>query len=285
MVALGRVLTLLVQTDFRKIEEVVSAANAASRAHPARIIVIANEPDSAGETARLDGQIRVGGDAGASEVVVLRAYGAVAKAPSALVSGLLLPDAPIVVWWPNSCPEAPAKTDLGAMATRRITDSANQQQPQKYLRELALNYSAGDGDMAWTRLTLWRSQLASLFDQIPNAEVTKIEVIGSEQSPSADLLAAWLHTRLQAPVEMLRKIGDKKVLGISGVRITHTEGELSMVRNGDLAKITQTGYPDASVLLPRRSIEDCLIEEMRFLGSDPTYQEVLQNDYFQGKRK
>ena len=36
VVALGRVLTLLIQTDFRRIEEVIEAANAASRTHPAR---------------------------------------------------------------------------------------------------------------------------------------------------------------------------------------------------------------------------------------------------------
>lgn len=282
VVALGRVLTLLVQTDIKKIEEVVTAANAASRAHPARIIVIADDNDATDSEPRLDGQIRVGGDAGASEVIILRAFGAVANSPSSLVSGLLLPDAPIVVWWPNSCPSSPAATELGSMATRRITDSANQQDPRTYLKKLAANYFPGDGDMAWTRLTLWRSQLASLFDQIPNPRVSKIEVIGSEQSPSTDLLAAWLQSRLGAPVEMQRKIGDKKVLGIAGVRITHAEGELSMLRNADLAKISQTGFPEASVLLPRRSIEDCLIEELRFLGSDPTYRATLQNEYFLG---
>jgi Glucose-6-P dehydrogenase subunit len=195
VVALGRVLTLVIQTDFRRIEEVVEAANASSRTHPARVIVVADEVDVPGE-ARLDAQIRVGGDAGASEVVILRAYGGLAQSLNGLVGGLLLPDAPIVVWWPNSCPDAPAESDLGQIATRRITDSANQADPQDYLKQLANNYHPGDGDMAWTRLTLWRSQLASLFDRVSDKKIEKVEIIGSELSPSADLLAAWFRVKL-----------------------------------------------------------------------------------------
>ena len=57
-------------------EEAIEAANDASREHPMRVIVLSRGTDR-DEKARLDGQIRVGGDAGASEVVVLRAYGEV----------------------------------------------------------------------------------------------------------------------------------------------------------------------------------------------------------------
>ena len=58
-------------------EEAIEAANDASREHPMRVIV---RLDRARRPApprrpRLDAEIRVGGDAGASEVIVLRAYG------------------------------------------------------------------------------------------------------------------------------------------------------------------------------------------------------------------
>lgn len=278
VVALGRVLTLLIQTDFRRIEEVVEAANAASRAHPARVIVLADEIDVPGD-ARLDAQIRVGGDAGASEVVILRAYGGLAQSLRGLVGGLLLPDAPIVVWWPNSCPESPANSDLGQIATRRLTDSANQSNPQKYLEQLARNYQPGDGDMAWTRLTLWRSQLASLFDRISHQEIEKVEVVGSELSPSADLLAAWFSVKLGVSTEISRTHKGKNVLGIGGVKIHYKGGELKMMRNAEVAKIKQTGMPSASILLPRRSVVDCLVEEMRFMGPDETYAEVLKGGF------
>jgi hypothetical protein len=69
-VALGRVLTLVVLADERDVEEAVATTNDASREHPCRVIVVA--PAGDGADARLDAQIRVGGDAGASEVVVRR---------------------------------------------------------------------------------------------------------------------------------------------------------------------------------------------------------------------
>jgi len=278
VVALGRVLTLVVQTDFRRIEEVVEAANASSRAHPARVIVLADEIDVPGEP-RLDAQIRVGGDAGASEVIILRAYGGLAESPKGLIGGLLLPDAPIVVWWPNACPEAPAQADLGTFATRRLTDSANQSNPQSYLKNLARNYQPGDGDMAWTRLTLWRSQLASLFDRISDKSIESVEIIGSELSPSADLLAAWFRVKLGVPTTISRQHKGKNVLGIGGVKIHYKGGELKMMRSSEVAKIKQTDRPSASILLPRRSIVDCLVEEMRFMGPDETYAEVLRGGF------
>jgi glucose-6-phosphate dehydrogenase assembly protein OpcA len=71
-VALGRVLTLVIVTPLGEEEEAIEAANDASREHPMRVIVLSRKAERpADEAPRLDGQIRVGGDAGASEVIVL----------------------------------------------------------------------------------------------------------------------------------------------------------------------------------------------------------------------
>ena len=43
VVALGRVLTLVIETDFKGIEPAIQAANDASREHPCRIIVLADD--------------------------------------------------------------------------------------------------------------------------------------------------------------------------------------------------------------------------------------------------
>ena len=99
VLALGRVLTLVMITDDgNNIETAIEAANAASREHPCRVIVLARGQRKAAP--RLDAQIRVGGDAGASEVVVLRGYGPLAaeNAGAGMVMPLLLPDAPVVAW-------------------------------------------------------------------------------------------------------------------------------------------------------------------------------------------
>ncbi|MEG1392591.1 MAG: glucose-6-phosphate dehydrogenase assembly protein OpcA, partial [Aurantimicrobium sp.] len=76
-VALGRVLTLLISTTLGEEEEAIAAANEASREHPMRVIVLSVIEPEHSISNRLDAEVRVGGDAGASEVIVLRAYGQV----------------------------------------------------------------------------------------------------------------------------------------------------------------------------------------------------------------
>ena len=156
-VALGRVLTLvIVADDDAKLEEAIEAANGASREHPSRVIVVAKGARTAAP--RIDGQIRVGGDAGASEVIVLRLYGPLATQGQSAVVPLLLPDAPIVTWWPGAGPKDPDKDPLGELAQRRITDSAAEKNPVKALTTRAKAYTEGDTDLAWTRLTHWRAK-------------------------------------------------------------------------------------------------------------------------------
>jgi glucose-6-phosphate dehydrogenase assembly protein OpcA len=279
VVALGRVLTLLIDTDFPHIEEAVKAANSASRLHPSRIIVLADDDQPEATESFLDAQIRVGGDAGASEVVILKAHGAAANNPESLIMGLLLPDAPVVAWWPAACQARPSKTAIGKIASRRIVDSAEQADAGAFLAELAKHYQPGDGDMAWTRITLWRAQLAALFEQHQHRNVVNIEVIGSDLSPSASLLAKWLELRLNAKVTLTHNYQGKPVEGIAGVNIEFSDGLMSIIRHGEVADIRQTGAPDSSVLLPRRSNQDCLVEDMRFLGEDEVFGEVLTRGF------
>ena len=64
-ITLGRVLTLVVAPDSEDlVEDAIDAAVSASREHPCRIIVVV-PADRLASDARLDGQLRVGGDAGA----------------------------------------------------------------------------------------------------------------------------------------------------------------------------------------------------------------------------
>ena len=58
VVALGRVLTLVIHTQIGGEEEAIRAANAASREHPMRVIVVSRNPDhvNAGEEPRLDAE-------------------------------------------------------------------------------------------------------------------------------------------------------------------------------------------------------------------------------------
>ena len=279
VVALGRVLTLVIATPLGEEEEAIGAANDASREHPMRVIVLSKDPaPPKDEAPRLDAEIRVGGDAGASEVIVLRAYGAAASDEEGLVTSLLLPDAPVVVWWPTNHPESPRDSALGKIATRRITDAAASDDPLATLEALGAHYSPGDTDFAWTRLTLWRAQLAAVLDQPPYEPVTGIEVSGSSDSPSTELLAAWLQQELQVPVELDITDPVDGISGIHGVTLTRSAGAIVLERLvPNVATLSQPEQPNHDISLPRRSLRDCLAEELRRLDPDDLYGEVIQN--------
>jgi glucose-6-phosphate dehydrogenase assembly protein OpcA len=252
-VALGRVLTLVIATTLGNEEEAIEAANDASREHPMRVIVLSRRADRSDEAARIDGQIRVGGDAGASEVIVLRAHGDAASDEEGLVTSLLLPDAPVVVWWPGEAPEVPSASPLGKIAQRRITDAAEHPDPVEALTALGRNYAPGDTDFAWTRLTLWRAQLAAVLDQPPYEPVESISVSGAADSPSTG------------------------TGGIHGVTMQRRSGEIRLERSQpSIATLEQPNQPTHDISLPRRSLRDCLAEELRRLDPDDLFGEVAQ---------
>ena len=272
VVALGRVLTLVVITQNGHEEEAIEAANLASREHPCRIIVLA--AGSAEDKTRLDGEIRVGGDAGASEVIVLRCYGELATESESLISALLLPDAPIVAWWPNGAPESPSQSPVGKIAHRRITDSANEANPCEAIKHMGATYAAGDTDLAWTRLTNWRIQLAAALDHYDGTDpITALRVEGASDSPSTLLLASWLHRSLNVPITVT---ADPRGTGIRAVIIERKKGNVELIRPGTMeATLTQPGQPMQQVFLPRRSLQDCLAEELRRLDPDVVFGEVV----------
>ncbi|MEO6087420.1 MAG: glucose-6-phosphate dehydrogenase assembly protein OpcA [Umezawaea sp.] len=273
-VTLGRVLTLVIVTDDgAKTEEAVDAANDASREHPCRVIVVARGARKAAP--RLDAQIRVGGDAGASEVIVLRLYGELADEGASCVVPLLLPDTPVVAWWPFEGPAVPAKDPIGVLAQRRITDSAAEKNPIKALEQRRNSYTPGDTDLAWTRLTLWRAMLASALDLPPYERVLDAEVSGEADSPSTELLAAWLASGLKIPVKRTKAVRGE---GICLVSLDRKSGGVELTRpDGRVGTLVQPGQPERRVALQRRSIRDCLAEELRRLDPDEVYELALKS--------
>ncbi len=276
-VALGRVLTLIISTALGDEEEAIEAANDASREHPMRVLVVSTGRDTAAvDTARVDAQIRVGGDAGASEVVVVRAYGDAADDAESLIMGLLLPDAPVVAWWPGRAPESVSRSAIGRIAQRRITDAAASPDPLAAVSALAGTYQPGDTDFAWTRLTLWRAQLAAVLDQPPYDAVTAVEVHGAADSPSTVLLAAWLKLQLQVPVELTLLPKSHGATGIESVRLDRASGPIVLERTSvTVAKLSQPNQPTHDLSLPRRSLRDCLSEELRRLDPDDLFGHVI----------
>jgi len=270
--AQGRVLTLVIVTDEDSSEDPIAAANGASFEHPCRVIVVAR--GSRRGAPRLDAQIRVGGDAGASEVIVLRLYGQLAEHGAAVVIPLLLADAPVVIWWPGECPEIPAQDPIGALAQRRITDSAAVKRPIAALATRRASYQPGDTDLAWTRLTNWRGLLAAVLDQPPHEKITEATVSGASDSVSAELLAGWLALQLKCPVRRIKV--DRAGSGLRAVTLVRRSGDISLIRpEGITAILSVSNQAPRQLTLPRRILRDCIAEELRRLDADEVYADVL----------
>jgi glucose-6-phosphate dehydrogenase assembly protein OpcA len=270
-VALGRVLSLVLVTDEDQADDAIEIANDASREHPSRVLAIVRGNKRG--TSRLDAQIRVGGDAGASEVIVLRLYGPLAEHGNSLIVPLLLPDAPIVVWWSGPAPDVPSQDKIGRMAARRITDAAQAKSPVRELIKLSTVTAPGDTDLAWSRITRWRALLAAALDQPPFESVTRAVVTGAPDSPSTELLAAWLALALGCPVTRKKTAPGTGMVSVSLVR---PSGKVTIDRpDGTAATLSQPGQPERRIAMPRRSDVDCITEELRRLDPDELFSEVL----------
>jgi glucose-6-phosphate dehydrogenase assembly protein OpcA len=268
-VAMGRVLTLIIAPASEELlDESIAAANIAAQEHPSRIIVVMPGDRAAGD-ASLDAQLRVGADDGAGEVIVLWLSGPLAEHADSVVLPFLLPDIPVVAWWPDIAPPAPTEDPLGKLAIRRITDATNGADPLSAIKSRLTGYTAGDTDVAWSRITYWRALLTSALDQPPHQPVTSALVSGLKTEPALDVLAGWLASRLDAPVR--RAVGG---LTIELVRDGETVS-LSRPQEGVIATLSRTGRPDALVPLPRRETCECLAEDLRRLDPDPIYAAAL----------
>ncbi|MFI6928901.1 glucose-6-phosphate dehydrogenase assembly protein OpcA [Streptomyces sp. NPDC050287] len=273
--AVGMVLTLVIVTDEENAYDALKAADDASHEHPSRTLVVVKRVSRSPRDrtqSRLDAEVRVGADAGTGETVVLRLYGDVVSHAQSVVLPLLLPDAPVVVWWPVNAPLDPAKDPLGALAQRRVTDTYASEQPVRELGARADAYTPGDTDLSWTRITPWRSMLAAALDQV-TCRVAAVEVEGEEFNPSCELLAMWLADRLDVPVKRSLSSGP----GLTAVRMNTDCGPIVLDRaDGALATLSIQGQPDRAVALKRRDTAELIAEELRRLDPDDTYASALR---------
>lgn len=263
--AMGMVLTMVVVVPEEHAEEALTAARAAAKEHPSRLlgVVIGSTRGSS----RITAEIRAGSGT-AGELALIRLTGEVAGHAESVVLPLLLPDSPVVVWWPTEAPSDPVADPIGRLGTRRITDAAQvpTRRQQAMLTQCA-SYAPGNTDLAWTRITQWRALLAAALDQT-GGKVSGASVTAERISPSADLLGAWLSDRLRIPVTRSRSEGP----GITDVTLTTRKGDIRLARHdGRLATLSVPGQPDRPVALRRRPVPELLAEELRRLDPDDIY--------------
>lgn len=268
--AMGMVMTLVFVVDEDAAEDAMEIARSASREHPARVLgVMIGDGRGSGQ---VDARVGIG-SGWTGETALIKLTGAVTKHPESVVLPLLLPDSPVVVWWPSKAPADPACDPLGRLAKRRITDaSAVPTGKAKAMLNQCHAYSPGNTDLAWTRVTPWRALLAAALDQHPG-KVTSASVSAERISPSADLLSAWLADRLKVKVDRRSSDGP----GITQVVLSTRAGDISLVRtDGKLATLSSPGEPDRPVALKRRELDELLSEELRRLDPDDVYAQTVK---------
>lgn len=263
--AMGMVMTLVVVVDEDGADSALDAARAASHEHPARVLAVVL--GAVRGAAHVDAEVTVGAGWG-GEMALIRLRGEVVRHPESVVLPLLLPDSPVVAWWPVDPPADPASDPLGRLAQRRITDTLTGSSTRsRQLRQQCAAYAPGNTDLAWTRLTPWRALLAAALDQQP-LKVTGAAVTAETANPSADLLVAWLASRLR--VDVRRRSSDGP--GITEVVLQTATGPIRISRtDGRLAVFTSPGNPDRPVALKRRDVPELLAEELRRLDEDDVY--------------
>lgn len=179
----------------------MEAATAAAAAHPARIVALVAEPGdvhpSAGARVSLS---RPRGSQLWLERIVLTARGrAVADLESAM-TGLLVPDAPLVVAW-GGRPEGDLLRRAAETADRLIIDSGTR--PAAALAGVARLIEAGAplGDLAWARIHPWQALAAEILD-LPRLRryrgALSAARVTAAQAPTAEaaLLAGWFKSRV-----------------------------------------------------------------------------------------
>lgn len=268
--SMGMVLTFVVITDEGDHYDALRAARAVSREHPSRILGVIRRSHRG--PPNLDAEVKIG-DGGSGESVLLRMSGELVGHPESVVLPLLLPDSPVVVWWPGKAPDDPAADSIGALAQRRITDTAASERGRSTaMLTQARNYADGNTDLSWTRLTPWRALLAAALDQYP-AKIQGGRVAAERANPSADLLVAWLSDRLSIAVERVTSKGP----GITAVALMTGGGEIEITRpDGLLAEFSIPNAPNRPVALKRRGLAELLAEELRRLDPDDVYDDTVK---------
>ncbi|WP_019145607.1 glucose-6-phosphate dehydrogenase assembly protein OpcA [Aeromicrobium massiliense] len=274
--AMDMVLTFVVITDEDGVADALRDATDLAKEHPARVIGVIR--GSGRGAATLHAKVRVGQET-SGESVLLRMSGQLVKHAESVVLPLLLPDSPVVVWWPGEAPADPAEDPIGRLAQRRLTDSEASSKPVHALRAVARRYEPGDTDLAWTRLTPMRGLLAAALDQT-RSKVRSAELVAGPGNPAAVLLAAWLEDRLRIDVSLT----EGSYPHVSQVKLHTDAGDVLITREADTTTFSVPGASERQVPLVTRTVPELLAEDLRRLDADDVYESTVKHMLEKGTR-
>lgn len=203
---------ILVATQSPRYQTLVQTLPELIRQRPGRIILIQLQP--AGETveAFISAHCRIsslGGKQLCCEQITLHCPSAQADKLPGIVLPLLLPDLPVLLWWPDA-PQARARifSSLCPTIDRLIIQSGVWITGWQDLCSLAQwivrhQPQVRMMDLTWASLTGWREALAQFFDVKEGAALlqgidrVEFQTTPAGFSPAAGWLLAWLATVLQ----------------------------------------------------------------------------------------
>ena len=217
----ARVLNLMIyMSDGNALSDVDDMLMDIAMIHPCRALVMIAETDGEDKDIEMNvtSRCQLGRGAGGQhlccEEVTLRAKGSfTVELPSACVP-LLVSDLPVFLWWRASTNfDDQTFQSLMRAADRVVIDTALCLNPYDDLRALAQllrqqrKERQGLSDLTWSRLTAWRTLLASFYDAPEHAEPlsrlsgVRIDYVASKTArecvaPKALILAGWLASRL-----------------------------------------------------------------------------------------
>jgi glucose-6-phosphate dehydrogenase assembly protein OpcA len=142
-----------------------------------------------------------------AETIRIRLHGTSAEHPASVVEPLLISDLPVFLRW-RGLPDFDSSSfqELIGVVDRLIVDSTEWPDPPAAYGHLAEIFDrVVVSDIAWARTSRWRPMLASLWPEI--ADVRTIKVRGT--AAQAHLLAGWLRSRLDRPVELEHDPADR----------------------------------------------------------------------------
>lgn len=300
--ARASVLNLItVVTDEKAMARVEAVLDRLSTTNPSRTLLLLaqGDRDDSKLEARVSAQTRTeSGHRVTTEEVLIHAHGQVAEHLASLVTPLLIPDLPVMLWWPDR-PQFDSRlfNDLCELADRLVvdTDEGFQREDFPLLLEVARRdrARASIGDFNWARLIAWRHVAAQFFD-MPGMLPRLAEMHGATVSygagrstAQARLLGGWIQSRMaSAGIEVPVELRPDDVHDYEVTRLMlYTGGEDGPARfvivrqaSGRLSTDIRIGDQEVggrTVRLEPRPPEELLAIELTLPGHDLLYEEAL----------
>lgn len=275
--ASGQVLTLVVDTVADEYEDAMREAQEAGQLHPSRILLAIRGMPGGDVLNAVVHQAST-----STEVIAIELGGDIDQHAESVLLPLLLPELPVVIWWPKRCPDQPWDCDFRGLSSRLIVDSMALPDSLDRVHRLAANHHPGITDLSWTRLTKWRAMLLASLDHT-RSPVTSAAVAGPATA-SRELIGAWLEMQLGVPVSYA-PAHDEANPGLHSVQLFTVAGEIRLERVSPIdAVLVLPDQPVRPVALARRTIQDMLTEELLRLTGDEAFDALMGYLTRRGKR-